>query len=309
MPIEPVVRSLAARWLGRAGFAVRPHGLGTAWLGSDRVNEETAIATVRRALELGIEFIDSSAGYGMGESERRIGLALTPAERPRVRLQSKAGTGTRPGDYSGDAIRRSVETSLRRLRTDYLDVCLIHDPDDMAPVLAPGGGIDALLRLKEEGVVRATGLGVRSHDFHRAAIADGRFDVILTFLDYTLLSQTAAPLVQEAAEAGIGVVIGSALAQGLLGAGEALPLRYGKAVRADEPDVQAALGFRRWAAEHGVTLPALALQWILRNPRVGVVLTGAASPAEIEESARAIGTPLPAGVWEAWDRRAGAQEF
>jgi aryl-alcohol dehydrogenase-like predicted oxidoreductase len=302
MTVEPVIEALAPRTLGRAGFSVRPHGLGSAWLGSDRVAEDVAVATVRRALELGIQFIDSSAGYGMGESERRIGLALTPADRARIRLQTKAGSGTQPKDYSGDAIRRSVEASLQQLRTGYLDVCLIHDPDDMAPVLARGGGIDALMRLKEEGVIGATGLGVRSHNFHRAAVADGRFDVILTYLDYTLLTQTAAPLIHEAAAAGLGVVIGSPLAQGLLSGGDALPLRYGTRVNSDEPDVKAALRLRRWAAERQVTLPALALQWVLRNPRVGVVLTGAASPEEIEESARAITTTLRPEIWEEWDQ-------
>jgi aryl-alcohol dehydrogenase-like predicted oxidoreductase len=294
--------ALPRRSLGRAGFEVRPHGLGGAPLGHPELSDDLAVATVRRALELGIEFIDTSAGYGMGESERKIGLALTPEDRRRVRLQTKAGSGTRPYDYSGDAIRRSVDASLKRLRTDHLDVCLIHDPDDMSPVLSPGGGIEALQRLKEEGVIGATGLGVRSHAFHRAAIADGRFDVILTYLDYTLLSQTAAPLIDEAADAGLGVVIGSALATGLLVGGDGSPRRYGRPTEPGDPDAERALRFRQWAARHGTTLPALALQWIMRNPRVGVLLTGAASPAEIEANVQAITAPLPPGVWEQWDR-------
>src|SRR6266851_2158479 len=235
------VQSLTPRQLGRAGFEVRPFGLGSASLGSDRATDEAAVATVRRALELGIDFIDTSAGYGMGESERRIGLALTPADRRRIRLQTKAGTGTQPKDYRGDAIRRSVEASLQRLRTEYLDVCLIHDPDDFGPVVAPGGGIEALVRLKEEGVIGATGLGVRSHDFHRRAIADGRFDVILTYMDYTLLSRTAEPLIAEAGAAGLGVVIGSPLATGLLASGEGPPCHYGRPARPEDPDLQASL--------------------------------------------------------------------
>jgi aryl-alcohol dehydrogenase-like predicted oxidoreductase len=302
---SPPLATLPRRRLGRAGFDVRPHGLGTASLGSPDVSDDTAVATVRRALELGIDFIDTSAGYGMGESERKIGLALTPDDRRRVRLQTKAGSGTRPKEYSGDAIRRSVEASLQRLRTDTLDVCLIHDPDDMVPVLAPGGGIEALLKLKEEGVIGATGLGVRSHSFHRAAIADGRFDVILTYLDYTLLSQTAAPLIDEAAAAGLGVVIGSSLATGLLVGGDQPPHRYGRPAEPGDPDVQQALRLRRWAADHGVTLPALALQWILRNPRVGVLLTGAASPTEIEANVQASTASLRAGIWEEYDHHQG----
>lgn len=300
--LSPDWHALPRRQLGRAGFAIRPFGLGTASLGSERTDDAGAIATVRRALELGIDFIDTSASYGMGESERRLGLALTPEDRARVRLQTKAGSGTWPKDYSADGIRRSVEASLKRLRTDYLDVCLIHDPDDFEPVLAPGGGIDALLRLKEEKVIGATGLGVRSHDFHRRAIADGRFDVILTYLDYTLLSQTAAPLIDTAAASGLGVVIGAPLATGLLAGGDAPLCRYGSAARPEDPDVQAALRVRRWAADRGISVPALALQWILRNPRVGAVIAGAVSPQEIEESVRAVTTPLPATVWSDWEQ-------
>jgi aryl-alcohol dehydrogenase-like predicted oxidoreductase len=297
------VAALTPRHLGRTGLAVRPLGLGTGSLGDARASEAQAVATVRRALELGIDFIDTSASYGRGESERRIGLALPEAERRRVRLQTKAGSATRPKDYSGDAIRRSVEASLNRLRTDYLDSCLIHDPDDMGPVLAPGGGIEALVRLKEEGVIGATGLGVRGHDSHRLAIADGRFDVILTYMDYNLIHQTAEPLIAAAAAAGVGIVIGSPLVQGLLGSGEGLPRRYGSPAREDDPEVRAALQARRWAAERGLPLPALALQWVLRNPRVGVVLAGAVSPAEVEENVRAVTSPLAENVWEEWENR------
>src|SRR5579871_4191924 len=124
-PSTSDLSSLARRRLGRASFEVRPFGLGTASLGSGRATDEEALATVRRALELGIDFIDTSPLYGMGQSERRIGLALAPEERRQVRLQTKAGTGTRPKAFDGDSIRRSVETSLKRLQTDYLDVCLI----------------------------------------------------------------------------------------------------------------------------------------------------------------------------------------
>jgi aryl-alcohol dehydrogenase-like predicted oxidoreductase len=294
--------SLPPRRLGRAGFTVRPFGLGGATIGSDRVSDETAVETVRRALELGIEFIDTSVGYGRGESERRIGLALTAADRRRIRLQTKAGTGTNPKEYSADGIKRSVESSLNRIKTDYLDVCLIHDPDDMQPVLAPGGGIDALLRLKEEGIIGATGLGVRRHDFLRQAIEDGRFDVILTYLDYTLLSRTAAPLICEADAAGLGVVIGSPLATGLLAGGDGLPCRYGRPSDPDDPPVRTALQMRSWAAERRVSLPALALQWVLLNPHVGMVLAGAASPTEVEENVSAITMSLPTGIWEEWER-------
>ena len=81
---------------------------------------------------------------------------------------------------------------MRLLDTDYLDVCLVHDPDSMDPVIAKGGAFEELQRMRDEGLLRFIGLGVREHEFHRIAIETGVVDVILTFLDYTLLSQTAA---------------------------------------------------------------------------------------------------------------------
>src|SRR5688500_5935992 len=86
---SPLQQALGPRRLRRAGFEVRPCGLGGAAIGGDRVSDAAAVATVRRALEVGVEFSDTWAGYGLGESERRIGLALTPEERRHIRLQTK----------------------------------------------------------------------------------------------------------------------------------------------------------------------------------------------------------------------------
>ena len=98
------------------------------------------------------------------------------------------------------------------------------------------------------------------------------------------------------------MVIGAPLATGLLGSGKGPPCRYGHPATPDDPDVQAALRLRRWAADRGVSLPALALQWILRNPRVGVVIAGGVSAAEVEENVRAVTAPLPLGLWEEWEK-------
>jgi aryl-alcohol dehydrogenase-like predicted oxidoreductase len=120
-----------------------------------------------------------------------------------------------------------------------------------------------------------------------------------------LLSQTAAPLIEAAAAAGLGVVIGAPLATGLLAGGDELPRRYGSLSRQEDADVQAALRLRAWAKERGLALPALALQWILRNPHVGVILAGAVSPAEVEESVRAVTAPVPDGLWAEWESAEG----
>src|SRR5579859_5635634 len=138
--------SLPLRTLGRTGFSVTAIGLGAGSIGepvdarSDDERDEIAVATVRGGIDLGINYLDTSPSYRNGKSERRVGLALRDGWRSRVLLATKAGTHPqRPGDYSAHAVAWSVEQSLRVLGTDVIDVLLVHDPDDMTPVLATGG--------------------------------------------------------------------------------------------------------------------------------------------------------------------------
>ncbi|MGV3723253.1 MAG: aldo/keto reductase, partial [Actinomycetota bacterium] len=241
---EPHVRtqpSFPHRVLGRTGREVTALGLGCASLNDcygRATHDEWAIATVRRALELGIRYFDTSAGYG--ESERRLGLGLQGWPREEYFLATKAGTRHGAKDYSADGTLRSVEESLRLLNTDCLDLLLIHDPDDFTPAFQPGGALAALERLKAEGVIRAIGLGVRSHEHHRRAIRDGRFDAILTYLDYTLLGQPALPLIDEAYEAGVAVALGSPLATGFLSGRPVAEVARDRQLPPDDPLVAAA---------------------------------------------------------------------
>ena len=207
---------LLRRRLGRTELEVTCLGMGGAGLGRGDVTDDEAVAAVHRAIDLGINYLDTAPLYG--ESERRVGLALADGWREKIYLATK--TGTHPewrGDFSATGTRRSVENSLRLLGTDYLDVCLVHDPDSMDPVVAKGGALDELQRMREEGLIKFIGLGVRQHEFHKIAIETGVVDVILTYLDYTLLSQTANEwLIPLAAENDIGIINGSPIAMGLL---------------------------------------------------------------------------------------------
>ena len=165
------------------------HALPLRRLGRTELDE--AVEAVHQAIDLGINYLDTAPLYG--ESERRVGLALADGNwREKIYLATK--TGTHPewrGDFSAAGTRRSVENSLRLLNTDYLDVCLVHDPDSMDPVVAKGGALDELQRMREDGLIKFIGIGVRQHEFHKIAIETGIVDVILTYLDYTLLNQTA----------------------------------------------------------------------------------------------------------------------
>ena len=205
---------LEIRRFGRTEMRVKAMGLGCGPLGEARHTDQEAIECVRRAIELGINFVDTSPLYG--ESERRVGLALEGGYRDAIYLETKIGTHPlRRGDYSAEATKWSVGNSLQLLKTDYLDSVLIHDPDDIEDPLRPGRCLDTLLKMKEEGVIGFVGLGVRSHAFHRRIIETGLSDISLSYLDYTLLNQSAAETVMPlAAKHDVGLILASILGSG-----------------------------------------------------------------------------------------------
>ena len=281
---------LSKKRLGRTNLEVTSLSLGGAGFGRDEITDGQAIEAVHRAIELGINYLDTSPLYG--ESERRVGLALNGGWRKKVYLATK--TGTHPqwrGDYSASGTRRSVENSLRLLKTDYLDVCLVHDPESMMPVVAKGGAFDELQRMREEGLINFIGLGVRQHEFHEIAIRTGVVDVILTYLDYTLLNQSASQtLMPVAKENDIGIINGSPIAMGLLSSVEPDPsARY--------PDGKRAHKLWCWAQENNLNLLALAIQFCLRQPLIDTILTGSKNASEVEQNYIAATTEVPSEVW------------
>jgi len=301
---------LSKRRLGRTGFQVTALGLGGAGLArtSEGFTDDLAVATVHHALELGINVIDTAPMYG--ESQRRIGIALQEwcrqgGCRKDLVISTKTGRnadGTK--GYSAEWTRRSVEESLRLLRTDYIDILLVHDPDGLDPVFARGGALEALQDLKQEGVIRAIGLGARPHDFHRRCIESGQFDLSLTFCDYNLLDQSAAQgVIEPAAGHGVGVYNGAAVMLGLLGGDD--PREVGPKLGgfASEIRMQRACAIWDWCRERGVSLLALNLQLCLREHRIASTLVGAASPAEIEADISAAAEDIPAEIWEGLHER------
>lgn len=290
---------LPRRRFGPTDRQVTALGLGCASLNDcygRSTHDELAIATVQRALELGIRYFDTSAGYG--ESERRLGLGLQGRPRGDYFLATKSGTRRGAQDYSADGTLRSVEESLRLLRTDYLDLLLIHDPEDFEPAFLPGGALEALERLHSEGVIRAIGLGVRSHEHHRRAIQDGRFHAILTYLDYTLLGQSALPLIDEAHAAGVAVALGSPLATGFLSGRSVAAVAQDRGLSHEDPLVVAATALKAWAAEADVDPLRLALSFCLQEPRVSVTLAAARTPEEVEMNVAAALAPVGPATWK-----------
>lgn len=276
---------LETRRLGRTEMRSKVISLGCAFMGRPDRTDRNTIEAVRRAIELGINFLDTSPAYG--ESERRLGLALEEGWREKIYLETKTGTHPeRRGDYSAKATRWSVENSLKMLKTDYLDSVLIHDPADIRDPLAPGHALDELLKMKEEGIVLHIGLGVRSHEFHRIAIETGEIEIILTYLDYTLLDQSVAKATLPlAAKHDVGIILGSVLGMGTLTGRE--PTNDPRAHRMWE-----------WCKDRGLSIRHLALQFCMALPLAnGIVMPGPGTKEHVEEVYRDATTEVPPDVW------------
>ena len=278
---------------------VTPVGIGGAALShgyTASTTDEDAVAAVNRAAELGIKYLDTSPKYG--ESERRIGLAFKNNSKLRQNffLATKAGGGFGPSKYTADWTYRSVDNSLRLLNTDWIDLLQIHDPRDLEPALARDGALTALKDLKEQGVIRAIGLGVRSHEFLLQAIEHGDFDTILTYADFNLVRQTARDtLIPAAEEHDVGVVLGSPILFGLLSNRSEEKLRRYRVTDEESERVRQLL---RWFRERNVKMMSMALQYCLREERVSVVLVGTRNVEQVEELVSSVLDPLPENIWE-----------
>ena len=259
-------------------------------------SDDDAIETIHFAIEHGINYLDTSPLYG--ESERRIGLALEGGLREKIVLSTKTGTHPqRRGDYSWDATMWSVENSLRLLKTDYIDLLLVHDPADIEPVFATRGALEALEHLREQKVIGHIGLGQRNHQFHRRAIESGRFDVILTFNDYHPLRTIAADwLLPLAKQHEVGVINGAVLGFGLLSGGD--PDENSARRYASETEMEAARRLYQWCCMRDISMQAVAFQFSLRQSQIDCTLTGAKTRDELAENIRAATVSLPTEIWD-----------
>ncbi|HEX2516035.1 MAG TPA: aldo/keto reductase [Chloroflexota bacterium] len=293
---------LERRRLGRTEMVVSELSLGGVGIGGfyGPLSEEAAGGAVRQAIDLGINYVDTSPLYK--ESEARLGRIFGAMGGKPAGLYLSTKTGTHPqrrGDYSAEGTRWSVENSLRLLGVPGVDLLLLHDPRseaDLEQALAPGGAVEELQRMKGEGKVGAIGLGCRSHAYHRRAIRSGQIDVILTYADYNLVRQTAAPLMAEAADAGVGVLLAQVVLSGLLTGVD--PMADERLRGRPPADLQAAVDWREWAQQRGVSLQAVAIQFGLRHPHVGCVLVGGKTAQEVQENVQAATAPLAAAIWD-----------
>ncbi len=298
---------LPIRRLGRTDIRTAALGQGGSNLGGTihPVTAEQVEATITQGYTLGVRHLDTSPVYG--ESERNIGHALRRHEFPGQTVSTKVGLHPdRPEKYGAEDVRWSLENSLRLLGRKQVDLALIHEPASMDLVLRPGDGFDALDRMRDEGKCRYIGLGARPLEFHERAIEERRVEVIMTWADYNLVRRTARSLIDRAHAAGVGVILGSPHMQGLLAKGDPLVTRTTRPFpHYTEDDIHLAHEWWLWCRERDVELRHLNTRFVLANPAIDLVLSGAAYASEIETNVREALTPIPVEVWhETLDRLA-----
>ena len=302
--------SLPLRPFGRSDLLVTPLCVGCAPLGdmpetfAYSVPEDQALATLQAAFTGPINYIDTAASYGDGESERRIGLALRElGGLPEgYVLGTKADRDMKTGDFSGDQIKRSVERSLRLLGLDQLQIVFLHDPEHTTfeNVMSPGGPVEVLLKLKEQGVIKHVGVAGGPIDMEIAYVETGAFDSVITHNRYTLLNRSAAPLLDIAAQRGLAVINAAPYGSGMLAKGPSAYPRYAY----QEASSEMLERTRQLAAicdEYNVPLAAAALQFSLRDARITSTVVGMSRPERIQQTVDLALHSIPAEIWPRLD--------
>ena len=303
------------RTLGKTGLPVSELAMGGLFVSSYGAEREEARRAVRRALELGVNYVDTAPSYR--DSEEALGYALDGVTQPYI-LSTKLGGRPQPFDpRDKDALRRSVEDSLRLLKRGQIDILMIHEPDRPGqydwfsdPERFHGPVCDLLDELKAEGVIRFTGLGGTTAYELPHIINTGRYDVVLTAFNYSLLWREALiEVIPAATRQGMGIVIGSPLQQG------ALARRYDDEVYhgarwLSSPRREQYKRLYALLDELEMPIAELGLRFVLSNPAISTVLMGARSVAEVEANvAAAEKGPLPAEVLARIDEIAARVPF
>ncbi|MCU5688326.1 aldo/keto reductase [Bacillus cereus] len=308
-------------------------GFGTAPLGNmyRNIPEEEAIATVDAAWDNGVRYFDTAPLYGSGLAEIRLGEALSKRNRDEYFLSTKVGRiisdeledpstrdlGEKGGlfefgrknkiinDYSADATLRSIEDSLKRLKTDRLDFVYIHDVaqdfygDEWISQfeIARTGAFRALTQLRDEGVIKGWGLGVNKVEAIELMLdlEEAKPNVSLLAGRYSLLDHERAleRVMPAALKNNMDIVVGGPYSSGVLAGGA--HFEYQKA----SPEIIEKVNkMKKLADRHGISIKAAALQFSLANPAVAAVIPGASKPERIAEDQAALKTVIPAAFWE-----------
>ncbi|GAB2268071.1 hypothetical protein Dimus_003046 [Dionaea muscipula] len=282
-------RSLERRELGNTGLKVSCVGFGASPLGNvfGPVSEHEAIATVRQAFRLGINFFDTSPYYGGTLSEKVLGKCLKALEVPRNEyiVSTKCGRYVDGFDFSAERVTRSINESLARLQLDYVDILHCHDIEFSSLDQIVNETIPALQKIRESGKARfigITGLPLHIFTYVLDRVPPGTVDVILSYCHYCINDSALEELLPYLKSKGVGVINASPLAMGLLT--ENGPPDWHPA----SPELKAACrAAAAYCKENGKNISKIALQYGLSNGGISSVLVGMNSVRQVDENVAA----------------------
>ena len=316
---------------GSASVEFTRLGFGTAPLGNlyQAITDDEAAEVVAAAWDSGVRYFDTAPLYGLTLAERRLGAFLKSKPRDEYTLSTKVGRLMRPCpssersgvgrwfevpdmkevfDYSYDGVMRSFEESLERLGVGRVDVLLAHDlcPSTHGSKAASdariqefmSGGYRAMIKLREQGVVKAVGGGINEWDVCQAMAEQGDFDIFLLAGRYTLLEQHALDSFLPLCESrGIGIVIGGPYNSGILATGP----RKGAYYNYDPAPPEILKRTKRIqdnCMAHSVDLKVAALQFPLLHPSVVAVIPGGKSTEEVIANGLNMNETVPSALWQ-----------
>lgn len=312
---------------GRSDLEVTPFAFGTAPIGNFArpIDEATSDGMIQTAWDAGVRYYDTAPMYGHGLSELRCGHSLRWKDRDDFVLSTKVGRLLKPKkrseidfspwsnaaanemvfDYSYDGTMRSFEDSLQRLALERIDICFIHDIDvftrgaEQPEVFrtAMDGAWKALSKLRDEGVVKAIGIGVNEWEVCHEALKQRDFDCFLLAGRYTLLEQEALDgFLPLCVERNAAVVIGGGFNSGILATGAIAGARYNYAP-APAAILDRVRRIELVCRDFGVPLPAAAMQFVTAHPAIPSFIAGTRTVEQLQKNLDWFSHEIPADFW------------
>jgi L-galactose dehydrogenase len=284
---------MKTRPLGNTGIDLPILSFGASSLGAEfrSITLDEAMLSTKTAIDLGMNFIDTSPFYGRGMSEIMLGLGLRGIPRDRYLLGTKLGRYSDVHfDFSAKRVEESVHVSLQRLGIDYLDILLLHDVEFVPLTQIWEETLPAVLKLKKEGKVRAVGFSCYPmKTFHTVLDhVENEIDCVLSYNRYTLQNTSFADELLSRLEAkGIGAMNAGPFSARLLTNAE-LPgwLKEPEKVKA------AARAAAKLCESRGMDIAQLALQFSCEHPGLATTIAGSANPTNIRKWADWLEQPI-----------------
>jgi aryl-alcohol dehydrogenase-like predicted oxidoreductase len=269
------------RTLGNTGLSVPILSFGASSLGAEfrKIDLNEALASVRVALDCGMNLIDTSPFYGRGMSEVLLGVALQDVPRESYLLGTKLGRyDLAHFDFSAKRVMESVDISLHRMRVDHLDICLAHDIEFVEMSQIVEETLPAMRKLQQQGKIRFVGISGYPMKVFQYVLERAPLDVILSYNHYTLQDRRLAALIPYLQSKGVGIINAAPFSARLLTNGS-LPVwhKSPREVRVAADKAKAACQAR------GVDIAQLAVQFSIRNPEIATCVVGSANPENVRK--------------------------